>query len=51
MISQAHLALGQQGQFTQFALLYCCAIPVGLAGVLGAIYFGVRWYADRSERD
>jgi len=43
--------LAQQGQFTQFALLYCCAIPVGMAAALALVYFIVRWYAARSERD
>lgn len=41
--------LAQQGQFPKFVGLYCCALPLGLAIALGLVYFGVRWYARRSD--
>lgn len=43
--------LAQQGQFPRFLGLYCCAIPLVLIIALAGVYFGVRWYANRSERD
>jgi hypothetical protein len=42
--------LAQQGAFTVFASVYCCAIPLGLALVLGVVYFAVRSFANRNHR-
>jgi hypothetical protein len=42
--------LAQQGTFGVFASTYCCAIPLGLALVLGVVYFGVRYFANRRPR-
>lgn len=41
--------LAQQGQFQQFALLYCCMLPLGFFGALGLVYFGVRYFSARAE--
>jgi hypothetical protein len=41
--------LAQQGSFGVFAGMYCCAIPLGLALVLGIVYFSVRHFANRKR--
>lgn len=43
------LLLAQQGQFQQFALLYCCMLPLGFFAALGLVYFGIRVYVRREE--
>ena len=41
--------LAQQGMFTKFAGIYCCAIPLGFVLALIGVYFGVRFFANRSD--
>ena len=48
-LGHTSLILAQQGQFTRFAGIYCCAIPLGMAAALLGVYFSVRWYARKHE--
>ncbi len=41
--------IAQQGTFVSFAGFYCCAIPLGLVLMLAAVYFGVRFFANRDR--
>jgi hypothetical protein len=43
--------LAQQGQFPKFVGIYCCAIPLAMVIALAGVYFGVRWYASRHNRE
>ena len=49
MDSPLSFILAQQGSFSTFAGVYCCAIPLGLVIALGLVYFGVRWFSNRSR--
>ncbi len=41
--------LAQQGQFPKF-LFFCCGGTLVFAIVLGCIFFGIRWFANREDR-
>lgn len=45
------LMLAQDGAFERFAFGYCCILPLGFVASVGIVYFSIRWYVEKKNRN